>query len=101
MSLAEVVPTETGLSVSGKIQFGNVVALRRQGNRAIACMTQQQLTVDLSGVTLSDSSGLSLLLCWLRYAKQQGKTMRFIHMPEPLSRVAEVCGVASLLGVRK
>ena len=99
MKRAEVVETETGLSVSGKICFDNVVALRRQGNRMIRHIMQRQLTVDLSDVTSSDSSGLSLLLRWLRYAGQQGKTMSFINTPARLYKIANVCGVASLLGI--
>ncbi len=99
MKQAEVIETETGLSVSGKIGFDNVVALRRQGNRVINHIMQRQLTVDLSEVTSSDSSALSLLLRWLGYAGQQGKTMSFINIPLPLYKVAKVYGVASLLEI--
>lgn len=96
---AEVVESETGFSVSGKIHFDNILALRRQGDRMINSIVQKDLVVDLSGIESSDSSGLSLLLRWLRYAGQQGKTLRIINMPESLYKVAEVCGIATLLGV--
>lgn len=96
---AEVVESETGFSVFGKIHFDNILALRRQGDRMINSIVQKDLVVDLSGIESSDSSGLSLLLRWLRYAGQQGKTLRIINMPESLYKVAKVCGIVTLLGV--
>jgi len=95
----KILETEMGFSVSGKINFDNVLLLRRQGNRLINRIMLRDITVDLSELKSSDSSGLSLLLRWLRIAGQQGKTMRIINMPEFLHKVAIVCGVASLLGL--
>ncbi len=99
MKSVDLKETETGIVVSGSIDFYNVLALRRKGNRVIHHFSQRQLTVDLSELKSSDSSGLSLLLRWLHYAGQRGKTISFINMPEALYEIAKVCGVVSLLGV--
>lgn len=47
------------------------------------------LTVDLSNVTHSDSAGVALLLEWLRRARAQHVTVRYVHAPEQMRAIAE------------
>jgi len=95
--LADLKEMGAGFSVSGKIGFDNVVALRERGNDLIDQVSVQALTVDLSQIESSNSAGLSLFLRWLAYAKQQEKKISFVNVPESLYKVAEVCGVAGIL----
>lgn len=89
--------TETKLSVSGVIRFGNVLNLRREGNRLIRLVNASDIKVDLAGVDSSDTSGLSLLLCWIRYAKQHNKKIQYQSIPMQLLKVAKTCGIVQLL----
>jgi phospholipid transport system transporter-binding protein len=54
---------------------------------------QPQIEIDLAGVTESDSSGLALLIEWLRQARIAGQTVRFLNVPtqiDALARISEV-----------
>ncbi len=55
------------------------------------------LTVDLAGVTRSDSTGVALLLEWMRMAGTSDREIHFANIPPQMSAIAEVCGVSDLL----
>lgn len=82
-------------TLSGELTFASVTALMTQGQAQFA--GQSAVLVDLSGVTHSDSAGLSLLIEWLRQAKQQGTTLRYTAMPPQLQALAAISEVSGLL----
>jgi len=53
--------------------------------------------VDLGGVTESDSSGLALLLEWLRLARKGNQRIRFEHVPQQIIALARISEVDDLL----
>jgi phospholipid transport system transporter-binding protein len=55
------------------------------------------LTVDLSGVTHTDSAGLALLLEWITWANHTVREIRFEGMPEKIDAIAKTTEVDSLL----
>jgi phospholipid transport system transporter-binding protein len=55
------------------------------------------LTVDLSGVTHTDSAGLALLLEWITWANHTVREIRFEGMPEKINAIARTTEVDSLL----
>lgn len=55
------------------------------------------LHIDLRGVTRSDSAALSLLLCWLRFAKQHRIALTFINLPAKMLDLARVSCIDKLL----
>ncbi|MFL6550998.1 MAG: lipid asymmetry maintenance protein MlaB [Povalibacter sp.] len=55
------------------------------------------VVVDLAGVTESDSSGLALLLEWLRLARRQKQEIRFEHVPQQIIALARISEVDDLL----
>ncbi len=57
----------------------------------------QQLIFDLSEVSRSDSSALSLLLQWIRRAKTQDVTLTFVHLPIKMQDLARVSGLDKVL----
>ena len=59
----------------------------------------KSLTIDLSGVSRSNSAGLGLLIEWMRYAGSRGSTIKFLNLPEQMQQVAELCGVEEKLPV--
>ncbi len=55
------------------------------------------LTVDLSGITHTDSAGLALLLEWITWANHTVREIRFEGMPEKNDAIARTTEVDSLL----
>ena len=55
------------------------------------------ILVDLTAVGEADSSGLAVLLDWLRTARQQGRDMTVREVPAGLRALAELYGIEELL----
>lgn len=53
--------------------------------------------IDLSAVSQADSSGLAVLLDWLRTAEQQGRAVKVQDVPQGLRALAELYGIDALL----
>lgn len=85
------------LAVTGEIDFGSAEAALEQGRAAIE--STANLTVDLSGVTQSNSAGLAVLIEWLGIARRSGHAVTFTGVPTGLRQLAEVCQVDQLLPV--
>ena len=56
-----------------------------------------QLEIDLSGITMSDSAGLALLLEWVTWANHTVREIRFTGMPERVMAIAKTTEVERLL----
>ena len=82
------------LVVSGALTLANVAETLRQGNGAIG---EGVRTVDLAEVGEVDSSALALLLAWLREAKRRNRSLAFANLPQGLTTIARLYGVAELL----
>lgn len=83
------------LIVNGELVFNTVPDWCARG-----CLFITQTPVpefDFASVKLSDSSGVALLLAWLREANAVDKTINFRNLPQQLLDVAKVCGVLSLI----
>lgn len=59
-----------------------------------AALKQGLVTFDLEGVGQLDSSALSLLLSLRRRAEKAGSSIEFRHIPESLTSLAKLYGVA-------
>lgn len=57
----------------------------------------QRIDVDLAAVTESDSSGLALLIEWLRLAQDAGRKIHFENLPEQIMALARISEVDDLL----
>jgi len=82
--------------VGGALTLATVAALLHEGNEAIA---QGVRTVDLGEVGELDSSALALLLAWLREARRRDGSLCFENLPQGLTTIARLYGVADLLPV--
>ncbi len=82
--------------VSGALTLASVTAVLREGSAVIG---QGVRTVDLGEVGELDSSALALLLAWMREAKQQNRELQFANLPQGLTTIARLYGVADLLPV--
>jgi phospholipid transport system transporter-binding protein len=81
--------------VSGTLHFTTVRALLAAGVAAIN--DGKAASMDLAGVTGSDSAGLALLIEWLSVAKTAGRTLRFENIPTQLQQLARLSEVEELL----
>ena len=80
--------------VSGALTLASVAAVLREGSVAIG---QGVRTVDLGEVGELDSSALALMLAWMREAKQLNRELQFANLPQGLTTIARLYGVADLL----
>lgn len=81
--------------VSGVLDAGTVTRILEEGVRKFAGMSS--IAVDLSLVTESDSSGLALLLEWLRQTRQAGAKIYFHDVPHQIMALARISEVDDLL----
>ncbi len=56
-----------------------------------------QFEIDLSEVTAVDTATISLILEWIRRAKEQDTAIRFLNFPHNLISLANVYGVLDLI----
>ena len=80
--------------VSGPLTLAHVAAALGDGNGAIS---EGARSVDLGEVSELDSSALALLLAWLREAKRRDGKLVFSNLPQGLTTIARLYGVAELL----
>jgi phospholipid transport system transporter-binding protein len=81
----------------GELSFTTVMDLSRRS--APLLWQDESVTLDLAGVTRTDSAGLALLIEWLRMAHRNGKAIWFRNIPPQMMAVAAVVGLDELLPV--
>lgn len=81
--------------LKGSMTFDTVASILRASEQPFAEHTR--ITVDLSGVTDTDSAGLALLLEWITWANHTVREIRFLDMPEKIIAIARTTEVESLL----
>ena len=86
---------EGRFALSGEMSFDTAERILRQSEEPFEEHTQ--LEIDLSGVTLSDTAGLALLLEWVTWANHTVREIRFTGMPERVLAIARTTEVEGLL----
>jgi phospholipid transport system transporter-binding protein len=82
-------------SLSGELSFASVPEVWKAAESLFEGASQFE--IDLSEVTRSDSSGLALLVEWARYARREGKEIRFVRVPDQMIAIARVSGLDRVL----
>ena len=82
-------------SLTGRMTFDTAGRILRESEEPFEQHTL--LTVDLSGITHTDSAGLALLLEWITWANHTVREIRFEGMPEKIDAIAKTTEVDSLL----
>ena len=97
-----VLETQTQQPVlSGELSFTTVPELWQDVQALLNASSDaaaEQITVDLSRIERSDSSGVALLVAWLAHAQQLGQAVRFVNAPEQMRALVHVAGLTELLG---
>lgn len=82
--------------VQGPITIDNVVEMTRRGK---TFLDQSRRVVDLKEITNVDSSVISMMLEWLRTARNQGCQLQFINLPSNLESLIQLYGIADMIPV--
>ncbi len=87
------------ISLTGFLMFDTVMPIYQTGLDFLGQCTLPELEIDLSHVEKSDSSGLSILLGWMRAAQKKNIHLHFTNVPKYLLDVARVCGIDGILPI--
>ncbi|SCZ50561.1 STAS domain-containing protein [Thiohalomonas denitrificans] len=82
--------------VEGELTFETVTDVLKQSD-SVFKTGSGALVIDLSGVTRSDSAGVTLLMEWLRRARQADLELHFQQIPEQMRAIARTSGMEPLL----
>lgn len=90
-----------GLTIllTGEIDHHGARAMMAELEESVAVLLPRALTLDLSGVTFMDSSGIALLLRMQRRLTQLGGTLRVTGIPAQPRRVLDAAGVGRLISL--
>ena len=90
-----------GLTITliGEIDHHGARAMMVELDEAVAAHLPRKLTLDLSGITFMDSSGIALLLRTHRRITQLGGTLRVINIPTQPRKVLDAAGVGRLISL--
>jgi phospholipid transport system transporter-binding protein len=82
------------VAVSGVLDATTVTAILKRSRELFA--GSPAIRVDLAGVTEGDSSGLALLIEWLRLAQQKRQKITFLNVPQQIEALARISEVEDL-----
>lgn len=95
MNGADIEPLGEGrFVVTGVLDATTVGAVLKRS--ALLLGDYPTLQIDLAGVTQSDSSGLALLLEWLRLARLKRQQISFQNIPHQIDALARISEVEEL-----
>jgi len=101
VAIAEIVSQEgNSFALSGQLESASTNGVRVEGE-AIIASAEDTVCFDLSGVERCNSAGISLLLCWMRAARQHSKTILFKNMPAKMFDMARVSGLDEVLPIER
>jgi phospholipid transport system transporter-binding protein len=81
----------------GPLTFATAKRARESGLAAFDGASSRELEVDCSGITSSDSAGMTVLIDWLAIAKHAGRSMHFANLPTQVQEIARISDVLELL----
>jgi phospholipid transport system transporter-binding protein len=97
-TLFEIVAGADGRShVRGSLTFATARRAREEGAEKFRACTARSCEVDCSGITASDSAGLTVLLDWVALAKRDGRSLRYVNLPENLLAIARISDLEDFL----
>ena len=85
------------VQVRGSLTFATARQARIEGLEKFQRCGARACEVDCSVIARSDSAGLSVLLDWLGLAKRDGRSLRYVKLPEWLIALARISDVEELL----
>jgi anti-anti-sigma factor len=87
------------LTLAGELDIDSVGGVREQAQQRLAAGRCRALTLDLSGLTFLDSSGLGLLLEVRRLALSSDVAFAMVNVPPGPARVIAIAGLTETYGL--
>lgn len=91
--------TDGELRLIGVLDYQSGPSLRRQGQALIRQAKGKRVRVDCASVAKSSSVGLSLLLAFMRDAREQGDKIVITNLPDDMREIARVSGLLDVLSL--
>jgi anti-anti-sigma factor len=88
------------LRLTGELDLESVAELRLHAEAELAAGRCRELTIDMSGLTFIDSTGLGLLVELRRAAGVSNVTLQIANVPPRVARVFAIAGLAETFGVQ-
>ena len=85
------------ITLSGEIDHHGARTVMSELEDAVADLVPRELTLDLSGISFMDSSGIAVLLRTHRHMRQLGGTMRVTAIPAQARRVLDAAGMGRII----
>lgn len=85
------------LTLSGEIDHHGARTMMGELDQTVSALLPRRLTLDLSGVTFMDSSGLALLMGAKRAMDRLGGSLRVVNIPVQPCRVLDAAGLGRLI----
>lgn len=92
-------PAPGVLAMSGALVFATAAKALADARQAVA--RGDVTTLDLAGLTASDSAGLAVLLALRRAARARGAELAITALPATLRALAQLGDVEELLGLQR
>ena len=86
--------------LTGEIDHHAAQALRREIDAQIDARMPDLLTMDFSGVTFMDSSGIGLVMGRFRLMQETGGKVILQNLPAPLRKVMKLAGLDKLAEIQ-
>ena len=84
-------------AISGEVDHHGAKSIMEELDRQIDLNLPKRLTLDLSGVTFMDSSGIAVLLrAWRRIGELAG-SIRVVRVPDQAKKVLRAAGIDRLI----
>ena len=90
-------PDGLTLSLTGEVDHHSARSMMTALEEPVATLLPMRLTLDLSGVTFMDSSGIAVLLRAKRQMDGLGGTLRVTAIPHQSRRVLDAAGVGRII----
>ena len=90
-------PGSVTVILSGEIDHHGARAMLAEVEEAISALLPRRLTLNLSGITFMDSSGIALLLRVHRHVTGYGGILTVTQIPAQPRRVLDAAGVGRLI----
>ena len=83
--------------IHGDLDMSGTLRLEQELTRLVEQERVKALTLDLTGVTFIDSTGLGMVINTDQAARQEGFALRLVPGPREVHRVFEMVGLADVL----
>ncbi|MDQ8039450.1 MAG: STAS domain-containing protein [Rickettsiella sp.] len=87
-------------TLSGTLTYETVPAIWQQSQNTFKDL-KHSVTFDLSEVTQSDSSGVALLISWIRNFHRQSQTVYFTYLPSQMLAIIQLAGLNTIVPTKK